>query len=148
MNSKTLYLILVLGLTSSSLSQAEIYKWVDDKGVTHFSDKAVDAKGKPISVDTSGSIIGSDEVRKMESKAARTLRSQDRSRNRKVAVSADNKKSKSVDHAQIKRCRKLDDKLDALLEKMKAGYSASESNTLRRKKRKLLDRIREDCEAS
>ena len=44
MNKVLRYLLLMLFISTSGLSMAEIYKWVDANGKVHFSDKAPDNK--------------------------------------------------------------------------------------------------------
>ena len=55
------FALLVLALTATAPLHAQIYKWVDAKGVTHYSDKPpADRQAKPQIVEERLSIIPSD----------------------------------------------------------------------------------------
>jgi len=45
-----LIIAMIMSALASTVAQAEIYKWQDEKGNWHFSDSAVGAKGKPTRV--------------------------------------------------------------------------------------------------
>lgn len=44
---RALVLMLVLGLSTASFAKDEVYKWVDDKGVIHYTDKPPTEDAKP-----------------------------------------------------------------------------------------------------
>lgn len=44
---RALVLMLILGLSTASVAKDEVYKWVDDKGVVHYTDKPPTDNAKP-----------------------------------------------------------------------------------------------------
>lgn len=44
---RALVLMLMLGLSTASVAKDEVYKWVDDKGVVHYTDKPPTEGAKP-----------------------------------------------------------------------------------------------------
>ena len=95
----------LLLLTTASVSQ--VYKWVDEEGNVHYSDKAPapEVKSEEIAV---VSAVSQNDVRKSEEKLARTRQRLKRDQERRLAAREEKRLQKESDQAlrvsRLRRC--------------------------------------------
>jgi Cu/Ag efflux pump CusA len=71
----TLIAILLANLTISLQSIAQVYKWVDENGKVHFSDKPFDEKSKAVKIKSQPQ-VSQQEVDQAKQRAARVIQQQ------------------------------------------------------------------------
>lgn len=121
-----------------------IYSWVDNKGVTHYTDKfSQEHNAQIVNVDTRGTRYGSKESFRRERQAANGI-SDSSVNKRSYVASYDHKKNRSDSH----NCLKLTRRVSELQKRMRQGYSPEQSNYYQRKKRILTEQKRDACQAS
>jgi len=95
------YLLTLFLFLSTSASQAEIYKWVDDEGKIHYGDKPStnsDSQALDVNIDKSGN---QDSTKHRKDRQEKLLESLEESRKRKEA--AVEKKKKDIE-SQKRKC--------------------------------------------
>ncbi len=136
----------LLVLMLSVQAHSGIYKWVDEKGDAHFSDVPFEKdSAQKITVDTRGSSYGNKASRKKERDAIRGINAQKRISKRNSSKFPSLKGGKSEDPSQSSACISAKKRLKKLQEKMKRGYTATQSNYYRSKKRDLSEKERNAC---
>jgi hypothetical protein len=132
-------LLFILLATTSCTHANPIYRWRDAQGHLHFDEskplnqkyETVDEKSLPL-INTATAPAASENS--TTKKSSRT----------KNSVKKSNKKTKSVEAAQ-KRCRRYDEQLDNIANRLRAGYREPTGNHLRAKRRQLEQRVRDEC---
>jgi len=130
-------LIALACLLYSGVASAEIYKWVDEKGETHYQDHP---RGKVtgISMDEKGSKVESDEAKKI--KTRKLLKDMDKARKQREKQ----RHKKLVEQQkQNEKCLKMRSKLrkaEARLDKDYSEFSNDRPASYARKKAELTER--------
>ncbi len=129
------YLFLLILLSQSLDAAPTLYRWQDEEGQFHFSDKApeknnatiqlVEIKSKPLNSMPAISPLKPPIVpRKTEKR----------------------KTSKPTQKANTKRCQKHQRQLNTLRSRMRLGYSATQAPKLLRRERELNEKIYHQCQ--
>ncbi len=127
---------------SAQFDKPAVYKWVDEKGVAHFTDQInYQENSIAINVNTKGSSIGSAESHRREQSAVRGFKQQAK---RKVSSSY-NYQATALPKYPSGSCLKAQRRLSALRQSMKKGYRAEQSNYMRQRKRELLADVKIAC---
>ena len=123
MHSNNLWLLWVLLFTVSA--QAELYKWVDKHGRTHYSDSppANDLKSLEYRAPADNRIAPPANI-KPRRKTVKTKRYKKRIRKRED-------------------CGKYQTRIDKVQRQLRAGYKAARGNKLRARRRELNDQLRQ-----
>ena len=108
------WLLLVLLLVISLSSSAEIYKWVDENGNTHFGDKPPNQAAEEIEISTKATV--DDDMEERRQKQQRLLEVFDEERQEKKAKKAEQKQE------EIKRKAKCSEARKYLQEVKDAGF--------------------------
>lgn len=124
MRTKDWWLLLWMLLLAAP-AQAELFKWVDERGRTHYSDSPPDAQHT-----------------KLEYRAPADNR---------IAPPADIKpRPKTVKKKRAKKrtrkredCSKYETRIDKVQRQLRAGYKAARGNTLRARRRELNEQLRQ-----
>lgn len=140
-----LAIFVVLGFANAP-ARAEVYTWIDPQGVAHFSDFP---PGKlphkqirmtpPSTVPMSENLRQEKRVTAIRDDVQDLLSAPDRSRSPSNATRA---------KARIKlqkTCEGYRRKLDRIQSKLRAGYTNSKGNTLRRQRRAISQQLSRDC---
>ncbi|VAW83748.1 hypothetical protein MNBD_GAMMA18-84 [hydrothermal vent metagenome] len=128
-------LFLLILLSQSLDAAATLYRWQDEAGQFHFSDKApeksspaiqlVEIKSKPLnSMPAVAPFNPPITPRKIEKR----------------------KTSKPTKKPNTKRCQKYQRQLDTLRSRMRLGYSATQAPKLLRRERELNEKIYHQCQ--
>jgi hypothetical protein len=121
---------------------AEMYTWTDDRGVTHFSDKApAKGKPKPINLGTTSVVSMEDGIRQSE-KVSAIRRQVEQALERDIPRRSS---GNQADSAAEKQCNKLEQRLAIIQKRLRAGYSNDRGNSLRRQRRTLSQRHSREC---
>jgi len=121
---------------------AEMFTWTDDQGVTHFSDKAP-AKGKPESVSLGAtSVVSMEDGIRQSEKVSAIRRQVEEALERDIPRRSSGSKA---DSAAQKQCKKLEQRLNTIQKRLRAGYSHDRGNSLRRQRRTLSQRHSREC---
>jgi len=127
---------------SVKIEKPAVYKWIDEKGVTHFTDQVNYQKSSiAINVNTKGTSFGSAESRRRELSAVRGFKQQGK---RKVSSSYDYQASASPEYPD-RFCLRAKQRLSALQQSMKKGYRSEQSNYMRQRKRELSAEVKLAC---
>lgn len=110
-----------LFILGAGAAEAGIYKWVDEKGVTHYGEKAPEgAKAATVKVTDTTSSDAEDEIRKLGEKRTAGAAEQ-----QKAAARADMQKQKELPADERERTRKLCDQHRKNLETLRSGQRVS-----------------------
>ncbi len=113
---------------------AEIYSWVDEHGVKHYSNQSKD-------MDRSTELVVTSKLNSMDKFKQKRRRGQ--------AVNQPKVKNKITDERQTqdrkKACKDIKEQQRALKVKMKSGYTLKKANALKMKKRNLSQQYWEFC---
>jgi hypothetical protein len=134
---KGLLLLLSLVLVSGAAS-AEVYKWVDAKGVVHYEDHPKGGQDEKISIDESAVKVDAQEANKL--KTQKLLKDMEKSRKQREKQQhkklADQRKQ---DEKCIKERNKLR-KLEARMQKKYSEFSNDRPPSYQRQQAELADR--------
>ncbi len=127
---KNLHLLWLL-LISSPLYANEIYYWVDNHGIPHYSDKKNNQYP----------------IRAIAPKSINTMEPPPQKHD--IPASAPQKRSSTLTSTtstiDLKRCEKHLQRLDKLRHRLRAGYSASQAPNLLNQERELKARYFAEC---
>lgn len=122
---------------------AEMYTWTDDQGVTHFSDTApATGKAETVTPRTFSVIPMADNVRQSEKVSA--IHRKIRQSLQRDAPEQRFRSSQGAPGAE-RQCSKLKLRIEKIQQKLRAGYSSSRGNSLRRQRRELGQRYSREC---
>ena len=118
---------------------SSVYKWVDEKGVTHYTDKFSHQQDvQVVNVDSNGSSYGSSEVFRRERQAVKGFNGGEVTK--RAAYSSGIRKQGDSQY-----CLKVKQRISELKKIMRQGYSAQHSDYYRSKKRKLAEKEKAAC---
>jgi hypothetical protein len=124
-----------------------IYKWVDEKGDTHFSDVPFKKdNAHKITVDTRGTSYGNEGSRKKERDAIKGINAQKRIVKRNSNKSTHLKQNEPQDPRKSKACIYAKQRLSDLQAEMRHGYDAAQRNYLHAKKRRFSEKEKKACQ--
>ena len=116
-----------------------VYKWVDEKGVTHYTDKFNHQQNpQVVKVESQGSSYGSEEVFRRERQAVKGFNGS--RANKRAAYS-----SEVNEQGDSRYCLKIKRRVADLKKSMRQGYSAQHSDYYQNKKRKLAEQEKTAC---
>lgn len=122
---------------------AEMYTWTDDQGVTHFSDTAsATQEAEQVTLGTSSVIPMADNVRQSEKVSAIHQKIQ---QSLQRDTSEQRFRSPRGTPGAEKQCNRLQRRIEKIQQKLRAGYSNSRGNSLRRQRRELGQRYSREC---
>jgi len=131
--------------TSSAI--AGIYKWVDGNGEVHYSDVPFENESAyEVDVDTRGTSIGNKSARERELNAIKGINRKNRNNMSRTKTFSNNDESarKKIETNNY-ACESAKKRLDDLKKIMRGGYSSSQSNYFRSRKRDLSEKERQAC---
>ncbi len=129
------YLFLLILLCQSLDAAPTFYRWQDEAGQFHFSDKAPEKSAPATQVVE----IKSQPLNSMPAVAPLKLPvTPHKTESRKT--------SKSAEKANSKRCQKYQRQLDTLRSRMRLGYSATQAPKLLRQERELNEKLYHQCQ--
>ncbi|WP_344798859.1 DUF4124 domain-containing protein [Litoribacillus peritrichatus] len=114
------------------LADAQIYSWVDEQGVRHYSNRTVDA-------DKSHQLHSVSKTNAMVSHAPVKTKAQTNKPDQNTTKARDDRKLKQA------QCLALKEKMKQLRLKLKKGYPLKKANTLKAKKREMSKQYRAMC---
>jgi hypothetical protein len=116
-----------------------IYRWRDAQGHLHYDDS------KPLHHDSE--LIDNDALSPINTSVATTPASTVKSNHTsqsKKSKKLTQKRNKNADAAK-QRCRRYDEQLETIANRLHAGYREPTGNRLRAKRRQLEQRVRDEC---
>ncbi|PPI82669.1 DUF4124 domain-containing protein [Marinobacter maroccanus] len=136
---------LVLSFFLASVANAEVYTWIDSRGVAHFSDyppgeiphKQLQVQA-PVTVPMSENLKQGKRVSGIREDVEGLLAS---GRPGGSGISAKEK----ADARLEKTCATYRSKLERIQSKLRAGYSNDRGNTLRQQRRTLSQKLSREC---
>lgn len=136
---------LVFSFFLASVANAEVYTWIDSRGVAHFSDyppdeiphKQLQLKA-PVTVPMSENLRQGKRVSGIRKDVEGLLAS---SRPGGSGMTAKEKADAKLE----KTCATYRRKLDGIQSKLRAGYSNDRGNTLRQQRRTLSQKLSREC---
>ena len=136
---------LVLSFFLASVANAEVYTWIDSRGVAHFSDyppgeiphKQLQVQA-PVTVPMSENLRQGKRVSGIRQDVEGLLAS---SRPGGSGMTAKEKADAKLE----KTCATYRRKLDRIQSKLRAGYSNERGNTLRQQRRTLSQKLSREC---
>ncbi|PTB94690.1 DUF4124 domain-containing protein [Marinobacter sp. B9-2] len=136
---------LVLSFFLVSVANAEVYTWIDSRGVAHFSDyppgeiphKLLEVQA-PVTVPMSENLRQGKRVSGIRKDVEGLLAS---SRPGGSGMTAKEKADAKLE----KTCATYRSKLDRIQSKLRAGYSNDRGNTLRQQRRTLSQKLSREC---
>lgn len=116
-----------------------VYKWVDEKGVTHYTDKFNHQQNSQVvKVESQGSSYGSEEVFRRERQAVKGFNGNRVNKHPKYS-------SKTSEQGDSRYCLKIKQRVSELKKIMRQGYSAQHSDYYQNKKRRLAEKEKVVC---
>lgn len=125
-------LMIVAGFSFSLSSQAEIYRYVDEAGQAHYSDRP-QPQSERYRPDTHLQPFGKPQLPKLYAKPPKT-----------PAKNTAKKAAQQLAKRQ-KLCAKLDNRINRLTDKLRGGHTNKQGNTWRQQRRDLADQHYRDC---
>lgn len=140
----------ILVFVCSSSVFADIYTWKDTQGVVHFTDAPPpDQNYKPVEVATPVIVPMASNLsqKRRASKIQKRVQAAQSSDYKRGSVGKDSEtKARAKARArQKKNCANYRRKLANIQSQLRAGYSNSKGNSLRRKRRKLNQSLNWEC---
>ncbi|WP_417567652.1 DUF4124 domain-containing protein [Marinobacter sp.] len=137
---------LVVSFAITTGVQADVYTWIDSRGVAHFSDYPPgEIPHKQIQVQAPATVPMSENLRQEE----RVSRIRE---DVTGLLSASGRPDKSGNSAKeradaklAKTCGKYRRKLDQIQSRLRAGYSNDRGNSLRRQRRTVSQKLSREC---
>lgn len=136
---------LVLSFFLASMANAEVYTWIDSRGVEHFSDyppgeiphKQLDVQA-PVTVPMSENLRQGERVSGIRRDVEGLLASGRPGASRITA-------KEKADAELEKTCAKYRSKLERIQSRLRAGYSNDRGNSLRQQRRTLSQKLSREC---
>ncbi|MCL7943435.1 DUF4124 domain-containing protein [Marinobacter sp. ATCH36] len=130
-----------------AVSAAEMYTWIDDQGVAHFTDikpserehEQVELR-RPSLIPMRENITRGKRVTTINRQVSRSLEANDGSK-RKASVE---QKARELERKNA-RCAGYRERLERIQQKLRAGYSTDQGNRLRRQRREVSQRLSREC---
>ena len=137
---------LVVSVVFTAVAHAEVYTWIDSRGVAHFSDyppgemphKRIRVRA-PVTVPMSENLRQDERISGIREEVSGLLSSSRRPG--KPDTSARERAGARLE----KTCGKYRRKLEQIQSKLRAGYSNDRGNTLRRQRRTLSQKLSREC---
>jgi len=111
-------LILIACVLFTATAGAEVYKWVDEKGVIHYQDHPRGQQAGGISTDEQSTKVDTKEIKKLDSR--KVVRDMEKARKRREK---ERRKKLAERQKQDEKCMILRSKLRKLEAKMDKNYS-------------------------
>jgi hypothetical protein len=129
---------LILSLSAN----AAIYKWVDEKGLTHYSDTRDPALDNQQKIDEAMPVIHG-----MEKPSARLTEIQRASvkERRQRHLEKDVAQTSTAVRQKLRRCESLQRQLHAIQARLRNGYREPRGNNLRERRREIQTRLNSQC---
>jgi hypothetical protein len=137
---------LIVSFVITTGAHADVYTWIDSRGVAHFSDYPPgEIPHKQIQVQAPATVPMSENLRQEERISG--IREEVNS-----LLSSSGRPGKPVASAQEradakleKTCEKYRRKLEHIQSKLRAGYSNDRGNSLRRQRRTMSQKLSREC---
>lgn len=138
--------ILIVSFVITTGAHADVYTWIDSRGVAHFSDYPPgEIPHKQIQVQAPATVPMSENLRQEERISG--IREEVNS-----LLSSSSRPGKPVTSAQEradakleKTCGKYRRKLEQIQSNLRAGYSNDRGNSLRRQRRTMSQKLSREC---
>lgn len=137
---------LTLFMLGSCPAHADVYTWIDSRGIAHFSDYP---PGKlphrrleiepPATVPMAENLRRGKRITGIREEVEGLLSAPDRASN-----SRERRQAKAL-AKQEKACGQYRNKLDRIQSRLRAGYSNDKGNALRRQRRSLSQKLSREC---
>lgn len=128
-----------------AVSVAEVYRWVDDQGVAHFSDrKPSEGEHKQVELNRPSLIP----MRENITRGKRVSAINEQINRSLEAGSSDQRRPPDQKEARERnnaRCQGYRKKLARIHQQLRAGYSNDQGNRLRRQRRELSQKLSREC---
>lgn len=130
-----------------AIAIAEMYTWIDDQGVTHFTDiKPNEREHKQVELRTPSLIP----MRENITRGKRVSKiNQQIDRSLEGSNSSERSKSDKQEARELERknalCRGYREKLERIQKQLRAGYSNDQGNRLRRQRREVSQKLSREC---
>jgi hypothetical protein len=140
----SLVVVIALAFTPSVSQATKLYKWVDENGVTHFSDEQPETGAQRVT--PSGmSVIPMRENIRTQRNVENINRSTSTQRQSNTSSSANREKEREKARVQ-KQCSWYEQRIKWIDNRLRAGgYSVSEGNRLRAERRELSRKRSWEC---
>ncbi|MDK8463166.1 DUF4124 domain-containing protein [Marinobacter sp. SS13-12] len=130
-----------------AVSTAEMYTWIDDQGVAHFTDikpggrehKQVELR-RPSLIPMRENISRGERVSTINRQVNRSLEG-DHGGNRKASAQQEARELKRKNA----RCTGYRERLERIQQQLRAGYSNDKGNRLRRQRREVSQKLSREC---
>lgn len=130
-----------------AVSTAEVYTWIDDQGVAHFTDIKPEAREhqpveirRPSMIPMRENISRGERVSTINRQINRSLEARDGG-NRKAVSRQD---ARELERKKA-RCAGYRERLERIQQKLRAGYSNDQGNRLRRQRREVSQKLSREC---
>jgi hypothetical protein len=139
--------ILLFLLSFTPTANAEIYTWVDSKGVSHFTDRKPERRepellevGQPSLLPMRENITRGKRVTTIHQQVVRSLEASSTGR----PTRTEKQKAREQQHKKA-RCNGYRKKLGRIQRQLRAGYSNSKGNRLRQQRRDFSEKLSREC---
>lgn len=131
----------------SAVAEAEMYTWIDERGVAHFTDiKPSDREHKQVELRPPSLIPMRENIRRGE-----RVSTINRQVNRSLEANDGGKQKASAQQEahELKRknarCAGYRERLERIQQQLRAGYSNDKGNRLRRQRREVSQKLSREC---
>jgi hypothetical protein len=138
-NVKRTSLFILLYMLLCSQAWGVIYKWVDEKGVTHYSD---DPRDVPAEHETLEQLAPVHTIQAPDKALTRIQEAAQRERRQPKRVQRAQSRSTASSHSSCEAYRR---QLGAVQAKLRRGYREPRGNKLRERRRELSALIKQTC---
>ena len=131
----------------SAVSEAEMYTWIDEQGVAHFTDiKPSDREHKQVELRPPSLIPMRENIRRGE-RVSTINRQINRSMeaNESVEQKASAEQEAREQKRKNARCAGYRERLERIQQQLRAGYSNDKGNRLRRQRREVSQKLSREC---
>lgn len=130
-----------------AVSAAEVYTWIDDQGVAHFTDIKPEAREhepveirRPSLIPMRENITRGERVSTINRQVSRRLESSSGGK-QKASAQQEARERKRKDA----RCAGYRQRLERIQQQLRAGYSNDQGNRLRRQRREVSQKLSREC---
>ena len=138
--------LLLCWLVSAPLEllASEIYTWVDEHGVTHFTDQRPSAQRHEVIRTEALESLVIDNPRPAQPPPPARPSAAEQTRAAAAASRARRQRAEAEERLAA-QCQATRDQLEQIQARLRAGYGVTEGNRLRQQRRELRSRLHSDC---
>ncbi len=139
----TFFVSIIPAISPNAL--AAIYKWVDERGVTHYSDRRNPALANQQTIDDAMPPIHSMEKPSARLTEIHRANADERQQRRERRFKNDGAESEAALAQTRRQCESLEHQVQAIHARLRHGYREPRGNNLRERRRELQARLNAQC---